>query len=289
MLSEAKSSRRCVLGVGAHNAFTASLAERASFEVLWLSSLEVSAAKLLPDINVITFTEMARICREIRAATALPVFVDADNGYGSDETAVRAAREFAFSGATAVCMEDNAFPKRGSFYQGVQRSLEEIGDFSRRIEAVKHSVDGETEVIARTEGLVAGRGVEETVRRSRAYVEAGADAIFVQTNEATLGDFEAVLAEVSSLAPIVVTPTALPGTSADELHRMGVDVVIFANVVMRAIAKSVGDTLSVLHREQRIDAARDRIAPLENLFELTDAYEWLDKSGTNAVDARTFH
>lgn len=276
MLKQVREEGRYALGVGVHNAFTASLAERAGFEVLWLSSLEASTASLLPDINIITHTEMARICREIRATTDLPLFVDADNGYGSDETAVRAAREFASSGATAICVEDNAFPKRGSFYRGVKRSLEDIDDFSRRIEAVKRSAGQSMEVIARTEGLVAGLGLEETVRRARAYAEAGADGIFVQTNGATLEDFEKVLAKVGTLAPIVVTPTALPDTPADELHGMGVDVIIFANVVMRAVTRGVGDALAVLYRERRIAATGDRIAPLEALFELTDAYAWLN-------------
>src|SRR2546430_1988458 len=114
-----------VLGVGVHNAITASLVERAGFDVLWLSSLEVSTAKLLPDANVITFSEVAHTIREIRRATTLPIIVDADNGYGSDETAMRAAQEFRDAGATAICLEDNAFPKRGSFYTGVGRQLED--------------------------------------------------------------------------------------------------------------------------------------------------------------------
>jgi phosphoenolpyruvate phosphomutase len=275
MLDEVRTSGRYALGVGVHNAFTASLAERAGFDVLWLSSLEASTARLLPDINVITFTEMARICREIRTATTLPVFVDADNGYGSDETAVRAAQEFAFSGATAMCIEDNAFPKRNSFYQGTDRSLEETGDFCRRIEAVRRAAGDRLEVIARTEGLVAGLGAEKTAERARAYVEAGADAIFVQTKEPTLGEFGAVLEEVGGLAPVVCTPTALPDTTAEELGVMGVDVIIYANVVMRAITKGVGEVLEVLREERLLRATDGRIAPLEALFELTDAYGWL--------------
>lgn len=275
-MDEVRSSGRYALGVGVHNAFTASLAERAGFDVLWLSSLEASTARLLPDINVITFTEMARICREIRAATTLPIFVDADNGYGSDETAVRAAREFASSGATAMCIEDNAFPKRNSFYQGTDRSLEGTEDFCRRIEAVRRATGDQLEVIARTEGLVAGLGVERTAGRARAYVEAGADAIFVQTKEPTLGEFGAVLDEVGELAPVVVTPTALPDTTAGELGEMGVDVIIYANVVMRAITKGVGDVLEILHEERQLRATDGRIAPLEALFELTDAYGWIN-------------
>lgn len=83
------------------------------------------------------------------------------------------------------------------------------------------------------------------VNADNSNVEAGADGIFVQTNGATLDDFEKVLAEVGALAPIVVTPTALPDTPADVLHGMGVDVIIFANVVIRAVTRGVSDALAI--------------------------------------------
>jgi phosphoenolpyruvate phosphomutase len=96
------------IGVGVHSAITARIAERAGFEVLWLSGLEVSAERALPDLNVITPTEMAAELREVVRASSLPVFVDADNGYGSDDSMLRAADMFAPAGATAMCVEDKA-------------------------------------------------------------------------------------------------------------------------------------------------------------------------------------
>src|SRR5437660_3286386 len=104
-LEDIRSSGCPVVGVGVHNAVTAELVERAGFDALWLSSLEVSTSKLLPDANVITFSEVAQILREIKSKVTLPIIVDADNGYGSDETAMRAAQEFRDAGATAICLE----------------------------------------------------------------------------------------------------------------------------------------------------------------------------------------
>lgn len=275
-LADIRSSHRPATGIGVHDAITASLVERAGFDVLWLSSLEVSTAKLLPDANVITFSEVAHLLREIRRATKLPIIVDADNGYGSDETAMRAAQEFRDAGATAICIEDNAFPKRGSFYTGVERQLEDRDIFCRRIKKVRHVVGNRLDIIARTEGLIAGIGAGETIKRAYAYREAGADALFVQTNATTAEAFKSVLGEVKALAPVVVTPTTLPEYSTTRLHTMGADIIIFSNVVMRTIIRSVSDVLSNLKYAQRLDDVHDRLAPLEELFELTHAQEWLE-------------
>ncbi|HJT59507.1 MAG TPA: isocitrate lyase/phosphoenolpyruvate mutase family protein [Ktedonobacteraceae bacterium] len=277
-LSNLRASGHYALGVGVHNAVTAGLAERAGFDALWLSSLEVSTAKLLPDINLINLTEVASILREIRQATTLPIIVDADNGYGSDETAIRAAQEFTFAGATAICFEDNAFPKRGSFYEGVSRRLEDTDTFCRRIERVRQAVEGHAEIIARTEGLIAGLSVSETIKRVHAYVEAGANAVFIQTNKARAEDFFSVLSEVRMLAPIVITPTTLPETPASEFHAQGVDVIIYSNVVMRTIARTVSQTLTDLREKQFLGSVTDQIAPLEDLFELTHVGDWIDRS-----------
>ena len=276
-LNQTRSSGRYTLGVGVHNAVTASLAERAGFDVLWLSSLEVSTAKVLPDANIITFTEVASLLREIRHATTIPIIVDADNGYGSDETAIRSAQEFDFAGANAICLEDNAFPKRGSFYEGVNRRLEDVEAFCRRIERVRSAVRNRVEIIARTEGLIAELNVRETIERIRAYVDAGADAVFVQTNRSRVEDFKIVVNEVRSLAPIVITPTTLPEIAANQFHAMGVDLIIYSNVVMRTIVRSVSEALDRLLNAQYLDSVQDRLASLEDLSDLTRAYSWFER------------
>lgn len=279
ILNGIRTSGAYALGVGVHNAVTAGLVERANFDVLWLSSLEVSTAKLLPDANLITLTEVASILREIHQTTTLPIIVDSDNGYGSDETAIRAAREFAFAGASAICIEDNAFPKRGSFYEGVNRHLEDTPTFCRRIEKVRRAVEGRAEVIARTEGLIAGLTIRETIARVQAYVEAGADALFIQTNRERAADFQTILSEVKMLAPIVITPTMLPETTASQFHAMGADVIIYSNVVMRTITRAVDQMLTDLRYKQFLAGVQHQIAPLADLFDLTHAGDWIAEAG----------
>jgi 2-methylisocitrate lyase-like PEP mutase family enzyme len=262
------------IGVGVHSAITARIAERTGFDVLWLSGLEVSAERALPDLNVITLTEMAAELREVARASSLPVFVDGDNGYGSDELMLRAACMFAEAGATAMCVEDNEFPKRNSFYRGVGRSLEDVRVFARRIELVRGRVP-QLKLIARTEALVAGLGPDEAVIRARAYVDAGADAVFIQTITSTVGEFELVLERLRGTIPIMVTPTKMPGVLAADLHQMGADVIIYSNVVMRTVIASLERCLSDLRRAERLSAVFDQMAHLEALFELTSTDDWL--------------
>lgn len=259
---------RSAVGVGVHDGVGALLAQRSGFDLLWLSGLELSASKGLPDANVITITEMAERVREVRRGTDRPLLVDADNGYGSDETAVRAGVEYAALGATAICMEDNRFPKRCSFYPGYERPLEDADRFAERLVHVSAALRGGAELIARTEALVAGHSAEEAVERARLYHRAGADAVFVQTTADRVDDFARVLGEIRGLCPIVVTPTALPGWTATQLAAAGATAVIYSNVVIRAIVRAVREVLTTLRGAESLASVLGGIAPLDEVFDL---------------------
>jgi 2-methylisocitrate lyase-like PEP mutase family enzyme len=262
------------LGVGVHNALTAALAETAGFDVLWLSSFELSTTFLLPDANLITLTEVGRLARDVCQASSLPLIVDADNGYGSDESALRALREFSSAGAAAMCLEDARYPKRCSFYTSVERDLEPVEDFCRRIERLVQRA-GDVKIVARTEGLVGGLGFHATSDRIRRYIDAGSDAVFVQTGAATVPEFNAILSTFKGHVPLVVTPTALPDTTASELHERGANIVIYANLAIRGVVKVVSDLFATVVQRQSLGAVEDAIVPMETIFELTKADEWI--------------
>jgi phosphoenolpyruvate phosphomutase len=242
---------RVGLGVGVHSGLTARLAERARLDFVWLGSLEVSASLGLPDTNLVTSVEMADLVREVRAACALPIYVDADNGYGSDDTAVRAARLFEAAGAAAMCIEDNAFPKRNSLELGGRRALLDPAEFAERLVKLRKARTGMA-LIARTEALVAGHGVQDAVARLRSYAESGVDALFVQVNAACRDQLAPVLHRLRGTAPFVLAPTALPETGVEEFGRLGAVAVIFANVVVRTLASALPATLATLRRTGRL-------------------------------------
>jgi phosphoenolpyruvate phosphomutase len=263
------SSTGIEVGVGVHDALTARLVERAGFGLLWLGSLEVCSRFGIPDRNLLTPTEMASVIREVRAVTNLPVYVDADNGYGSDFCATRAVRDFEAAGAYAICVEDNAFPKRNSLVVGEARELVPCDEFVVRLSKMTESRKG-LRVIARTEALVAGFGIDEAVRRLRAYAQAGADGLFVQVNSSCRDQLFPVLEQVRNLLPVILAPTALPEVPLEEFSRLGVSTVFFANVVVRRLMTALSGTLSDLRRSCRLADVEDTIAPVGEVLRLAE-------------------
>src|SRR6476620_7380111 len=171
---------RILLAAGAHDALSAKLAEEAGFDAIWASGFGISAVQAVPDANILTLTETLDAVRRIVDAVGIPVIADCDNGYGNAINVMRTAAEFERAGAAGICIEDNEFPKRCSFYAGVRRDLVAPEEHARKIEAATAARRRPNfSVIARTEALIAGLGMEEALRRATAYADAGADAVLV--------------------------------------------------------------------------------------------------------------
>src|ERR1044072_1850196 len=116
-------SKKVVVVGGAHDALSARLAEIAGFDAVWLSSLGVSAAfRALPDIGLLTSTEYLQVARNMTLRLTIPVIADCEEGYGDENNVVHTVREFERAGVGAICIDDNAYPKRNSFYSA-DRSL----------------------------------------------------------------------------------------------------------------------------------------------------------------------
>src|SRR5215471_136415 len=124
-----------VLAAGAHDALSAKLAEEAGFYAVWASGFGMSAVQAVPDANILTLTETLEAVRRICDAVTLPVVADCDNGYGNAINVMRTASEFERAGAAGICIEDNEFPKRCSFYAGVKRELVPAEEHARKIQA----------------------------------------------------------------------------------------------------------------------------------------------------------
>src|SRR5947209_18073055 len=115
-LSRLLQAKDQLLAIGAHDGLSGRLGERAGFDALWASGFEISASHGVPDANILDLgAHLAAAC-QINEATALPVIADGDNGYGNAINAAHAALKFARAGIAGLCLEDNAFPKRCSFY-----------------------------------------------------------------------------------------------------------------------------------------------------------------------------
>src|SRR5438876_6417264 len=181
-----------VLAAGAHDALSAKLAEQAGFDAIWAGGFGISAVQAVPDANILTLTETLEAVRRIVDTVGIPVVADCDNGYGNAINVMRTAAEFERAGAAGICIEDNEFPKRCSFYAGVRRNLVPAEEHARKVEAATAARrDPGFLVIARTEALIAGLGQEEALGRARAYADAGADAVLVHSKAPDFNELHA--------------------------------------------------------------------------------------------------
>lgn len=257
-----------VPAVGAHDALSAKLIEAAGFPVVWSSSFTVSAAqRAMPDVNLLTMTETLETARHLNNAVGLPVIADCDNGYGNAVNVVRTVEEYERAGIAGLCLEDNVFPKTCSLYPGVRRELASVEEHAGKIRAAKRAQrDPATVIIARTEALIAGWGLEEAQRRARAYTDAGADMILVHSKAPTAAELLDFMRRWDGPTPVVAVPTLYPSVGWEELERAGVKLVIWANQVLRGAVKGMQDTLTVLARERRLDALAPHIVTLDEIY-----------------------
>jgi 2-methylisocitrate lyase-like PEP mutase family enzyme len=257
---------RIVAAPGAYDALSALLIERAGFEAIYLTGNGQAASMLgLPDVGLITLTEMADRIRSIRAVTSAPLIADADVGYGSLINVRRAMREFEAAGASAVQFEDQVSPKKCGHELG--REIVSIEEMEQRLRAAAAGREKpDTLVIARTDARTT-QGLAEAVRRGRAYVSAGADVIFVESPES-----EAELREVATSIPAptlanMVETGRTPYLSAQRLGELGFAIAIYPATAFLAVTQAVGTAMAKLRRDGRIEDLSE-LATLEEYHQV---------------------
>jgi phosphoenolpyruvate phosphomutase len=256
--------------VGAHDALSARLIERAGFDGVWASGFAISASlKCIPDASFITASEQLDVERNIVEAVSIPVIADCDTGYGNALNVMRTVNDRERAGVAAICIEDNVYPKRCSFYAGVRRELIPIEEHCGKIRAAKAAqIFPEFMVIARTEALIAGWGQEEALKRAEAYADAGADAILIHSKSKKFDELKAVYQLWSGRVPLVVVPTIFDQTTATEMEEAGAKIIIYANQPVRAAIRAMTDALDLIKKDTRPGAANDRIVTLPEVYDI---------------------
>ena len=263
-----------VLAAGAHDALSAKLAEQAGFDAIWASGFGISAVQAVPDANILTLTETLEAVRRIVDAVGIPVIADCDNGYGNAINVMRTVGEFERAGAAGICIEDNEFPKRCSFYAGVRRDLVAVEEHARKVEAARSARrDPGFVVIARTEALIAGLGMDEALKRARAYAAAGADAVLIHSKSKDFAELAEFAKAWDGAVPLVAVPTTYPTVGAEELRAAGFRMAIFANQALRAAIVAMRDVLGEIRAQGRASTVDARIAPLEDVYALVGVPE----------------
>lgn len=247
---------------GAPNALTAKIIEQTGFEAVYVTGAGVTNMLLgTPDIGLITLSELADQVGAMRDAVGLPLVVDADTGFGNALNVRRAVQVLERSGANAIQLEDQEFPKRCGHFQG--KSVIPAAEMVQKIKAaVDTRIDQDLMIIARTDAA-ACTGFEDAMDRAAAYTEAGADMTFV---EAPRSEEELATIARDLVVPQLVNMVAgglTPLLGRDRLAEMGFAFILYANAALQAAIHNIQVVLSHLKSEGSLDDVMDQIADFE--------------------------
>jgi phosphoenolpyruvate phosphomutase len=257
----------------AHDGLSAKIVEEAGFPGVWASGLTVSAALGVRDNNEASWTQVLEVLEFMADATSIPILLDGDTGYGNFNNVRRLVRKLCQRGVAAVCLEDKLFPKTNSFV-GEHQPLADADEFCGKIKAGKDSAsDADFSIVARVEALIAGRGLDEALRRAEAYHAAGADAILIHSKRQTADEILAFAREWAGRAPLVIVPTMYYATPSDAFRRAGISVVIWANHNLRAAISAMREVSHRIHEEESLVGVEGSITSVRDVFALAGNWE----------------
>jgi len=233
-------SGELLVAPGVYDALTAKLAAGVGFEAVYMTGYGTSAARRgLPDIGLLTMTEMLENVRAIADAVEIPLIADADTGYGNAVNVARTVKEYERAGAAAIHIEDQVWPKRCGHMRGKQ-----VIPKAEMVAKLRSAADQRPResflIIARTDAL-AVEGWDATLERSQAYLEAGADVLFVEALE-TIEQMQRVPELFDAPCLINMAPRT-PACPVSELEKMGYAIAIFPGVCLFATVKANLETL----------------------------------------------
>ncbi len=264
---------------GAYDALTAKIVEKAGFKAVLTGGYSIAASRLgEPDIGYLTMTEMTDTVRAIAGAVDLPLIADGDTGYGNALSAMRTVREYERAGAAAILFEDQVWPKRCGHMAG--KSVVPAREHVKKIEAaVSAKENPDLVIIARTDAL-AVNGPDDAIKRGISYLEAGADALFIEAPRSVeeMGQIARAFPGVPLVANMVengVTPLL---TSA-ELEDMGYKIVFWPCTAVYTVVKAYSEALAVLAQNGTTAGYQERMADFGtfNKFIGLDEYRRLEK------------
>ncbi len=264
----------------AHNGLTGLIIENTEitvegvpreFDGIWISSLTNSVARGKPDIALDVNARLNTI-NEILEVTTKPIIVDGDNG-GQPDHFTFLVRTLERLGVSAVVIEDKAGEKRNSLFgQDAGQCQDSIDRFTKKISIGKRAqVTEDFMIFARIESFILGKGYVDAVTRARAYSEAGADGILIHSNKSTGAEvvaFSQEFATFTNRVPLLVIPTMYDSVHDDDLTKLGINVVVYANHLLRSAYPAMVYTAEVILRNGRAFEAREHLMPVDDLITL---------------------
>jgi phosphoenolpyruvate phosphomutase len=253
----------------AHSGLSARIVNEAGFSGIWASGLSISASLGLRDNNEASWTQVLDVVEYMSDATSIPILLDADTGYGNFNNVRRLVRKLEQREVAGMCIEDKIFPKSNSFREGKPQPMAPMDEFVGKIKAAKDTQrDPDFCVVARVEALIAGYGLEEALRRARAYADAGADAVLIHSKLATAFQILAFMEHWKQECPVVIVPTKYYTTPVEVFQSAGISVVIWANHLMRSSITAMQRVAAQIHQERSLVNVEPSVATLNEVFRL---------------------
>jgi 2-methylisocitrate lyase-like PEP mutase family enzyme len=253
-------------GLGAH------LVRDAGFPAVYLTGAGVAVSGYgLPDMGLVTASEMAEKAAMIAEASGLPVIADADTGYGNALNVTRTVRAYERAGVAAIQLEDQVFPKRCGHLAG--KAVIDAAEFTGKLRAALDArCDDNTVIIARTDAR-GPAGIDEAIDRANRYAAEGADIIFVEAPESRV-EIERVAAEVGAPLLFNVVPGGRsPEISDADLERLGFRLAIYPGALLGAVAGAMATALARMSGREPTAASP---AGVVEIFRLVGLDSWLE-------------
>lgn len=242
------------------------------FDAVWVSSLCDSTAKGKPDIELVDVTSRFRTIQDLLEVTTKPVIFDGDTG-GRTEHFTYTVRSLERMGVSMIIIEDKTgFKKNSLFGTEAEQTQDSVENFCEKISAGKKAQRTKDFMIcARIESLILEQGMEDALKRAKAYVKAGADAVMIHSRKKEpdeIFSFVKQFRENDPYTPIVVVPTSFHAVTEEEFKNRSVNVVIYANQLMRAIVPAVQKTAETILRNHRAKECDDFLMPFSEIIRL---------------------
>jgi 2-methylisocitrate lyase-like PEP mutase family enzyme len=253
-----------IVAPGVYDGISAALVAKLGFPAAYMTGAGVSASFGLPDIGLVTLTEMVGRARALSSQLEIPLIADADTGYGSPINVVRTVREYEAAGVAAIQLEDQTFPKRCGHLAG--KEVISADQFALSLQA---AVDAREQmlIVARTDAR-APLGLEEAIVRANRYASIGADVIFVEAPR-TVEEIEQIGARVEAPLLLNLVPGGLtPDVDHGRLIELGYRIVIYPGAVMMAVVSGAIESLSKI-RGREVDAEGSGPEAFFDLFGLS--------------------
>ena len=265
----------------AHNGLSALVVENAkivkdekinTFDAIWISSLTDSTAKGKPDIELVDMTSRINTINEIMEVSTKPIILDGDTG-GLIEHFVFNIKTIERLGVSAIIIEDKIGLKKNSLFgTDVEQTQDSIENFCEKIRAGKKALlTDEFMIIARIESLILKKGIDDAIKRAKAYINAGSDGIMIHSRNEDPDEIFEFCDEFNKFAhdiPLIVVPTSFNQVYEDEFAKKGVNIVIYANHLIRSAYPSMMGTAELILKNERCKEADDKCLSIKEILTL---------------------